>query len=70
MFFGILILQFHETCASFEGPSLDVISSLREEFAEVKQFFPMDAHEDYFLPWFIVLQLLLHFTTESLQYQV
>jgi len=49
----------HESLSSFKRPSLNVISCLREEIAELKQDFFIDAHEDDVWHWLIRSILLI-----------
>ena len=43
---GVGVLLLHELLSSLQGSSLDVLSSLREEFAEFVQVVVGAAHED------------------------
>lgn len=56
---GVQVLLLHESVSPLEGSSLDVVGSLREEFAQLLQDVLGDTHEDDVGHWLEVSILLV-----------
>ena len=56
---GVQVLLLHESVSSLEGSSLDIVSGLREELAQLLQDILGDAHENNVRHWLEVSVLLV-----------